>query len=89
MSERLFSYAGLVVQPDRASLVTKTYERRVVSKVNMDNVYILPEDITDEFEARRVKDWDKEQEQECHDQVFLEVEAAIAALAAGEAVGEV
>ena len=77
-SERLFSYAGLIMQPERSCLSTKTYERLVLSKVNLNSVYVHPQDVADEFEARRKNGWEKEQEEERHDSLFIEAELEMA-----------
>jgi hypothetical protein len=77
-SERLFSYAGMIMQPKRASLGTKTYERLVTCKCNMDNVYVLPEDIESEFLARKAHGWAGEVEQENDDRIYMEAEEEFA-----------
>ena len=62
-SERAFTKAGFTAHPERANLGTKTYERLVIVNINMSNVFVLPEDIEEEFSKRKkARDWDMTEE---------------------------
>ena len=62
-SERTFTKAGFTVRPERANLGTKTYERLVIVNCNMNNVYVLPEDVENEFLKRKEEqDWNLAEE---------------------------
>ncbi len=68
-SERAFTKAGFTAHPERANLGTKTYERLVIVNINMSNVFVLPEDIEEEFSKRKnARDWDLTEE--IHDGLF-------------------
>jgi len=74
-SERAFTKAGFTVQPERANLGTKTYERLVVVNINMSNVYVLPEDIEQEFVKRKeAGDWNLKEDLD--DELFCNAEGA-------------
>ena len=74
--ESLFSQAGYKSHPRRTRTDIRNYERLVVTKHRMQNIYIPPSKVQELFLARwKSNDWKENEERD--DKEFLEIEKSI------------